>query len=168
VTPSSGASAPPGATARSALIGILLLVVLFLGSGVAGVQLAQTVAPESFIAAFIGLFALPLAFASGLQLWLGLALFGALWQLLRRALGGARARASFSEPRSANRAPPGSFVFVPLSAAFGTLAGLVIGVTATTIGFFATAGIYAGLGLVHGVACWLAARSGHLPLPEHF
>jgi hypothetical protein len=143
-----------------------MLIVLFLGSGVAGAQLAHAVSPDSFLAAFVGLFALPLAFVSGLQLWLGLALFGALWQLLRRALGWRPAPAH--EVPSKNAPPPGSFVFVPLSAAFGTLAGLVIGVTATTAGFLATTGLYAGLGLVHGVACWFAARSGHLPLPDHF
>jgi hypothetical protein len=85
---------------------------LFLGAAALGGALAAAFAPGSWIAAVAGFFALPLAFAGGLQAWYGLALLSLIPRLLGRLWG--------LPPSAATRglAPgagiPGSFVFLPL------------------------------------------------------
>ncbi len=138
---------------------ILVLVLLFLGGGSFGVWLAVRLAPESILAQFVGLFSFSLSFAIGLQSWLGAALVVEVIRLIAR-----RGRRLTPDERSAM--PPGSFVFVPTCAGMITCAGLLIGVFGSSLGVIATTGLYLVLGLGYGVACWLFARAGYLPIPQ--
>ena len=136
-------------------VGVLAL--LFLGGGAAGVGLSWSLAPESVVAQFVGLFTFPLPFVIGLQAWLGLAIGVAMWRTaVRGPVAPADARAE---------TPAGSIVFVPVSVAFVSAVGLVIGILGSSLGILATLGLYVLLGLGYGTACWIAARSGYLPFP---
>jgi hypothetical protein len=138
---------------------ILVLALLFLGGGSFGVWLAARLAPESILAQFVGLFSFSLSFAVGLQNWLGAAIVVEVIRLIQR-----RGRRLPPEERSAT--PPGSFVFVPTCAGMITGAGLLIGVFGSSLGVIGTTGLYLLLGLGYGVACWLFARAGYLPIPQ--
>lgn len=138
---------------------VLVLVLLFLGGGSFGVWLAGRLAPESILAQFVGLFSFSLPFAIGLQSWLGAAIVVELIRLIGR-----RGRRLPPEQRSAT--PPGSFVFVPICAGLVTCAGLLIGVFGSSLGVIATTALYMLLGSGYGVACWLFARAGYLPIPQ--
>ena len=147
---------PPGKPARPTWPTIVLLPVLFLGGGAAGVGLSQLLAPQSFVAQFVGLFSFPVAFVAGLHLWLGFAIAIALWRTLTRG------------PRKADgvEIPGGSIVFVPACVVIIGCAGLLIGIFGSSLGIIATTGLYLLLGLGYGIACWLTARSGYLPFPQ--
>ena len=138
---------------------ILALVLLFLGGGSFGVWLSGRLAPESILAQFVGLFSFSLPFAIGLQSWMGTAIAVEVFRLIAR-----RGRRLPPEQRSAT--PPGSFVFVPTCVGLITCAGLLIGVFGSSLGVIATTGLYLALGLGYGVACWLFARAGYLPIPQ--
>jgi hypothetical protein len=138
---------------------ILVLVLLFLGGGSFGVWLAMRLAPESILAQFVGLFSFSLPFAIGLQSWMGAAIVVEVVRLIGR-----RGRRLPREERSAT--PPGSFVFVPTCAGLITCAGLLIGVFGSSLGVIATTGLYLVLGFGYGIACWLFARAGYLPIPQ--
>ena len=138
---------------------ILVLALLFLGGGSFGVWLAIRLAPESILAQFVGLFSFSLPFAIGLQSWMGAAIVVEVFRLIRR-----RGRRLPRQERSAT--PPGSFVFVPTCAGLITCAGLLIGVFGSSLGVIATTGLYLVLGVGYGVACWLFARAGYLPIPQ--
>jgi hypothetical protein len=138
---------------------VLVLVLLFLGGGSFGVWLASRLAPESILAQFVGLFSFSLPFAIGLQSWLGAAIVVEVIRLIAR-----RGRRLPPQQRSAT--PPGSFVFVPTCAGLITCAGLLIGVFGSSLGVIATTGLYLVLGLGYGVACWLFARAGYVPIPQ--
>ena len=138
---------------------VLVLVLLFLGGGSFGVWLSGRLAPDSILAQFVGLFSFSFPFALGLYLWMGTAIVVELLSLIRR--GGRRLA---PEERSATM--PGSFVFVPTCAVIITSAGLLIGLFGSSLGVFATTGLYLLLGLAYGVACWLFARAGYLPIPQ--
>lgn len=138
---------------------VLVLTLLFLGGGSFGVWLSGRLAPESILAQFVGLFSFSLPFAIGLQSWLGAAIVVEVIRLIAR-----RGRRLPPEQRSAT--PPGSFVFVPTCTALITCAGLLIGVFGSSLGVIATTGLYFLLGLAYGVACWLCARAGYLPIPQ--
>ena len=137
---------------------VLVLATLFLGGGLLGVALSQWLAPESILAQFVGLFSFSAPFIVGLQWWLGLALGIALW---RTAWHGPMTP---EERRTA--IPAGSFVFVPVSVTLAAVAGVLIGILGSSLGFLATLGLYVLLGLGYGTACWLCARSGYLPFPQ--
>ena len=102
-------SRPPTFPLIAAILG------LFLGSGAVGVAMAGALAPGSRLAEAVSLFALPFAFAVGLQAWYGLALLSLVPRLVRWLVGGCVP------------ALPGAFVFVPLSSCAGALAGIVSG-----------------------------------------
>jgi hypothetical protein len=138
-----------------------ILAVLFLGGGIAGLVYAQRIAPDSGLAVFAGVLALPAAFVAGMQLWLGLALFAVFAGSARRLLGG---RPQARPP--VNVVPPGAIAFVFTSLATCLLAGLVLGAVATSGGFLSTFATVFSVGVVYGVLCWLLARNGFLPFPE--
>jgi hypothetical protein len=151
---------------RTAWITIPLLFLLFLGGAVLGMSLAERLAPESFVAAFVGLFMLPLAFILGMQFWLGLALLGAIGHGLRYLLG--RARGSTARlPRTASSTiPPGSVAFFPIAALSGGVGGLITASVASRAGFLAVVLTYSVIGMAYGLLCWQLARRGWLPFPE--
>jgi hypothetical protein len=137
---------------------------LFLGGAAVGGGLAGAFAPGSWIAAVAGFFALPLAFAGGLQGWYGLALLSLIPRLLGRlrslrpppARSGQAARASI----------PGSFVFLPLSSVAGATAGIVVGLASSTHPAWLVALVYWIVGTGHGALAWRLARGGYLIPPE--
>lgn len=138
---------------------VLVLAILFLGGGAAGVGLSELLAPESILAQFVGLFTFAVPFILGMHYWLGLAIVLALWRLARVGWDGMATMRL--------KAPPGSFVFVPTCTLLVGGAGLLIGILGSSLGIVATLGLYLLAGLAYGTACWLAARSGYLPfLPE--
>ena len=82
---------------------------LFLGGAAIGGALAGVYAPDSWIASVAGFFALPLAFAVGLQAWYGLALLSLIPRLLGRLWGSKTPPApcrNRQEPPAAHRSQP--------------------------------------------------------------
>ena len=151
----------PGAP--SAVPIIVAFLGLFLGGGAIGLGLAGALASGSRLAEVVSFFALPFAFAAGLQAWLGLALFALIPRLLGR-LGGSSAAL---RRRALGSAPiPGSFVFVPISAAAGGVAGLVAGLASSTHAAWLVTLAYWLVGTVHGLVAWRLARAGFLIPPE--
>jgi hypothetical protein len=152
---------------RSAVGLIASLVVLFLGGGVIGVTLAELFAPGSWIASFVGLFALPLAFGVGLQLWYGFALLSLIPRLIGRLRGApAVAVSTAKQATSATPAIPGGFVFLPVSSGAGFVAGAVTGVLSPTHSAWLVLLAYWAVGTTHGVLSWQLARRGYLVPPE--
>lgn len=141
-----------------------ITIALFLGGGVGGVALATFLAPDSILASFVGLIALPAAFILGMQFWLGFALLSALLHGVRRLLG--RVESQLLPIANDRAIPPGSYAFLLTSTAFSVGSGLIMGFVATRTGFFATLLIYLPVGLGYGITCWLLARCGFLPFPE--
>jgi hypothetical protein len=134
------------------------------GSGpLLGIGLARLLASGSFLAESIGMFAFPLAFVVGLQAWLGFAIFAAVAGFGRRLFS--KQPAQHTRP-SATAAPPGSFVFVPLSVGAGLLAGLVVGLVSETHALMTSVLLYVAAGTFYGGVVWQLARSGYLPFPE--
>lgn len=148
----------------SPLATVAALLVLFLGGGVVGVELAERLAPGSWLAQAVSLFALPFAFAAGLQAWYGLALFLLVPRLVRWLVAGRPVR----DPNAVVGTPsiPGSFVFVPISSVAGGIAGLVTGLASPTHPAWVVTLAYWLLGTVHGLAAWRLARRGVLLPPE--
>jgi hypothetical protein len=149
---------------RPAIVTMPITLALFFGGGVGGVALASLLAPDSILANFVGLLALPFAFITGMQFWLGFALFSALIHGVRRLLG--RAEAPRESVANARAVPPGAYAFLFTSAAASIGSGFIIGLVSTRTGVFSTLLIYLLVGLVYGVACWLLAGFGFLPFPE--
>ena len=143
---------------------IAALLGLFLGGGAAGIALAKTLVPGSWLAEAVSFFALPVAFAAGLQAWYGLALLS----LVPRLVGWLRGRGTGRPPRPLGGTPqlPGSFVFLPLSSGIGGVVGLVVGLMSSTHPAWQVALWYWLVGTLHGVLAWRLARSGALLLPE--
>jgi hypothetical protein len=138
-------------------IRLMLSILGAFGSGpFLGIGLARLLAPGSFVAESIGMFAFPLAFIVGLQAWLGLAIFAAIVGLGRRLLSKQPWR--WTTPGVVG-VPPGSFVFVPLSVGAGLLAGLVVGLVSDTHALL-TVGRRCGSILWR---CGLAARTIGVP-----
>ena len=145
------------APARPVSHQLVVLGVLFLGGGAAGVGIARFLAHDSILAQFIGLFTFPVPFVVGLQSWLGLAIGVAMWRTA------AHGPAKPGEQRT--EVPAGAIAFVPVSVALVGAFGLVVGILGSSLGILATLGLYVLLGVGYGTACWLAARSGYLPFP---
>ena len=137
---------------------MFVLALLFLGGGAAGLGIAQSLAPDSWAAQFVGLFSLSLPFAIGMNLWLGFAITTELWRAVRR-----RGRPA---PGAASPIPPGSIAFVPTCLVMVGCSGIVIAMLGSRLGALPTVGLYLILGLFYGVACWLYARNGYLPFPQ--
>lgn len=151
-------------TQRPAIVTMPITIALFLGGGIGGVALATYLAPDSIVANFVGLLALPFAFLTGMQFWLGFALFSALVYGVRKLAG--RVDESSSSVAGDRGVPPGSYSFLLTSLVVSVGAGVVMAIVATRLGFLATLLIYLLVGLAYGVTCWLLARSGYLPFPE--
>lgn len=135
---------------------------LFLGGAAAGLWLAATLAPGSRLAEIVSFFALPAAFAAGLQAWYGLALLSLIPRLLRWMRGQPLpARDWSSAPRL-----PGSFVFLPISSAAGAAAGVVVGLASSSHSLWLVALVYWLAGTAHGALGWRLARAGFLLPPE--
>ena len=151
-----------GFRGAGALIGALLM--LFPGGAAAGLGLARLLAAGSWVAEVVSFFALPVAFAAGLQAWYGLALLGVIPRLVEWARGsGARHRGA---SRDRQRPLPGSIVFLPLSSGAGMLAGIAAGLVSRTHSFWLVLLVYWLVGTVHGLAAWRLARQGVLIPPE--
>lgn len=151
-------AAPSPVALLGALIG------LFLGGAAVGGGLAAVLAPESWLAQAVSFFALPVAFAAGLQAWYGLALLSLIPRVLR-VLSGSRPPPGALRTAGAPRLP-GSFVFLPLSSGAGALAGTVVGIVSSAYPFWVILPVYWLVGTVHGLLAWRLARSGVLVPPE--
>jgi hypothetical protein len=144
---------------------ISALLGLFLGGAAAGIGLARALAPDSWVAETVSFFALPVAFATGLQAWYGLALFSLIPRVLRWWLSGSHASpAGVRQTRPVQL--PGSFVFLPLSSGAGTVAGLVVGLVSSTYPLWFIVLVYWLVGTLHGLLAWRLARGGVLLPPE--
>ena len=153
--PTSVAAREPSALALGAS-----LIVLFLGGAAIGVTLADTFAPDSFIADVVSFFALPVAFVLGMQVWMGVALFRAIVVFIGR-----RHRPR-SRPRSPRAPLPGSLVFLPISSAAGAIAGMIVGLLSTAYSGWLAWLVYWTVGTAHGFTAWRLARAGYLMPPE--
>jgi hypothetical protein len=137
---------------------------LFLGSAAVGSGLARILAPGSWLAEAVSFFALPLAFAAGLQLWYGLALFSLVPRLVRAFL---RSDGAAPVPTSSpTTALVGSWVFLPMSSGLGAVAGLVVGLASPTQSLWIVFPVYWLVGTLHGALAWRLARAGILMPPE--
>jgi len=142
------------------LVAVGVFMGLFLGGGAVGAGLMGLLAPGSWLAGTVGLFALPVAFAVGLQAWQGLALLSLFPRLL------ARHRSDGSSPPS--RSPDGlgglrgSFVFLPLSSGAGALAGTIAGLASSANPWWLVAVTFWLAGTAHGLLAWQLARRGVL------
>jgi hypothetical protein len=143
-----------------ALALIAALLVLFPGSAALGVTLADWLAPGSWIAQIAGFFALPLAFVLGLQMWIGVAIFGAVVRLL----------VSRSHPPRTSAGDrvvlPGSFVFLPLSSIAGLLAGVITAIVPAASSAILAMGVFWLTGTLHGLVAWQLAKRGVLVPPD--
>jgi hypothetical protein len=151
---------------RPLWITIPLIMLLFLGGAVLGMELAERLAPDSWVAAFVGLFMLPLAFMLGMQFWLGLALLGAIGYGLRYLVQRAAGSTASLRESVPTMIPPGSVAFFPIASLSGALGGLITGLVASEAGFFAVLSTYTAVGVGYGLICWQLARNGWLPFPE--
>jgi hypothetical protein len=142
-----------------ALALIAALLALFPGSAALGAGLAEWLAPGSWVAQIAGFFALPLAFAAGLQMWIGVAIFGAIVRLLIRG------RSAAAMERT-GASLPGSFVFFPLSSGAGLLAGVVVGLVPAAESWPGAVAVFWLVGTLHGWVAWRLARSGVLVPPD--
>ncbi|HSE51399.1 MAG TPA: hypothetical protein VLB00_04380 [Gemmatimonadales bacterium] len=144
--------------ARPTALVALSYVVLFLGAAGLGILLARSLAPGSWPAEVVGSFALPVAFAIGLQLWFGLALLSVIPRLLRREPG--------IRPVAPKAGLFGGFVFLPLSSVAGAVAGVVTGILSRVHPVWWVALLWWGVGTLHGLLAWRLARTGYLVPPE--
>jgi hypothetical protein len=151
-------SSPATLALVSALVG------LFLGGAAAGSGLARALAPDSWIAETVSFFALPVAFAVGLQAWYGLALVSLIPRVLRLLSSSHPLPARVRKARPAQL--PGSFLFLPLSSGAGTVAGVVVGLLSSTYPVWFIVLVYWLVGTVHGLLAWRLARGGILVPPE--
>jgi hypothetical protein len=152
----------PGTVGTLAVVAAF--VGLFLGGGAIGGALAAAFAPGSWVAAVAGFFALPLAFAVGLQAWYGLALLSLIPRLIGMVRGIRPSPASRGQPRGAGI--PGSFVFLPFGSVAGAVAGMVVGLASSTHPAWLVTLLYWLVGTAHGALAWRLARSGVLMPPE--
>jgi hypothetical protein len=148
--------APFGGALRS----VVAVLGLFFGGAAIGLGLAGALAPGSGVATVVSFFALPIAFAAGLQTWYGLALLSLLPRLLRWGRGaGPRPVLSGEEATSGLS---GAWVFLPFSSAGAVVAGGVVGLVSTTQAAWFTVLVYWLVGTLHGLLAWRLARGGIL------
>lgn len=138
--------------ARSFALQLLILAIVFLGGTVAGQALVLATGSRSALAVVIGVLAIPAAFLIGMQLWLGFALLGALWNFFR-----GRSQTAGGE------IPAGALVFLPVTLVVLGFSGLLIALFGTDLGFLRTISLYLGVGVGYGLLCWRLARAGYLP-----
>lgn len=135
---------------------------LFIGGAAVGVWLARVLAPGSWWAEALSGFALPVAFAMGLQAWYGLALLGVVLRLLRLLF-----RSERSEARPFAQTPiPGAFAFLPIASGIGTAVGVLVGWLSATHSVWTVTPIYWAVGTLYGLLAWRLARAGFLMPPD--
>ena len=134
---------------------------LFIGGVLAGLGLARLLAPGSWWADALSVFALPLAFALSLQAWFGLGLLSLIPRLVRWLLG--RDPAGSAPPRPSI---PGAVAFVPISSAMGLVVGIVVGSLSATRALWLVASVYWLVGTLYGLLPWRLGRAGLLMPPE--
>jgi len=142
-----------------------------LGGIRAGLGLNWWLAPGSDWAAAVGLFALPLIFGVGMQMWTaamaGVAmkrLTGTLWGMFRRGTDfRTEAQAQFADLRG--RPIPGTGAFLWVGLLIGPLAGLLTAFTATA-GFLTVLAVWSAAGIGYGMFLRWLAGTGRLPPPD--
>jgi hypothetical protein len=132
---------------------------LFFGGGYLGEQVSRVLAPGSGLAEVVSFLAFPTALVTGFVVWAGASIPSAIRRLVMQS--------ALPVNKTGTNAviPPGSFAFIPVALVWGSVAGAIVG-TISSVGFGWVLCLYAGLGLVYGVACWLFARIGYLPFPS--
>lgn len=143
---------------RGPLAVTLTFLVLFFGGAALGLGLAEWLAPGSLAARAVSFFALPVAFAAGLQAWYGLALLGLIPWVVTWIRTGRR-------PLSV-RELPGAWVFLPAGAGVAMLAGLIVGWLSSAHSVWLVAPAYGAIGGLYGFLAWRLARQGFLSPPE--
>ena len=149
----------------------LMALVIFGGAGF-GFLMAYLLAPESDLAAFVGMFMLPLAFFIGLKSWHGVAMAVMSKRLMGAAVKTVVGGQNFSDAVAEQtadldmRAPPGTYVFLPIAIIITVPCAVVFAFTAESVGAMAAFGIVAAVGVGYGVLLRWLARSGRLPFPD--
>lgn len=143
------------------IIAFFVMTAVFFGSAVGGFLLANALAPQFPLSAWLGLCSLPLAFILGAHLWLGLALLKLIARFLRNP---AQGRKNFQS----NDAPPGSIAFVFAALSVSTLTGFLLALAPNRMGFLPTLFSFIVVGALYGILCHLLARRGYLPVYELF
>lgn len=135
---------------------------LFAGGAAAGAGLARLLAPGSWWAGALSVFAFPVAFALGLQSWFYLALLGAVPRVARLLF-----RGGAGPVRPLVKAPiPGASAFVPIASGIGGAVGLVVGWLSNTHSVWLVTLVYWVAGTLYGLLAWRLARAGLLMPPE--
>jgi hypothetical protein len=141
----------------STVASFIILLILFVGGGFAGEQLAIALAQGSGLSRLLGFLALPASFVFGFFAWAGAA---AIVVVKWFAKGGAR---SSQRPRGI---PPGASGFLWSSVLSCSLVGMLIGLLSNTHGFIVVFSSYFAVGVAYGALCWRLARSGWLQFPR--
>ena len=134
---------------------------MLLGGTIFAGWMGGAMAPEADFAVALSALAFPAAFMVGMLLWLGARFPALLLHILGNLLRWAR-----KQPPAPGRIRPGSFIFIPISTVFCSLAGLAIGAASTEWSIAATATVYSLAGLGYGAWLWRMAETGHFPLPR--
>jgi hypothetical protein len=154
-------------------IGIVgLLAALLFGGMAIGLGIALAFGGGSVGAIVVGFLALPLAFGLAMTAWrsiLAAWLMGGLARSIIRSRGSEeRFRADVTRSMAAARASgvlPGTWVFVPVTAAVGVAAGLAMAIAAEG-DRLAAGGLILAASIAYGVGLRRLARRGLLPIPE--
>jgi hypothetical protein len=130
-----------------------------------GMLVSSWVAPDSDLAEFAAFGAFAMAFVSGLNMWLGVALATAIASTLFRLLRGQWRRVE-PVPPSREPVPNGYAVFVPIGALYGLAAGVVAAIASDVASLAFAALAQTAAGTAYGVALYALAHTGYLPFPE--
>ncbi|MDP1633477.1 MAG: hypothetical protein Q8L69_02190 [Gallionellaceae bacterium] len=145
-------------------ISVPILLVLLFGGGFAGEQVAAILAPDSVLARFISIFALPVSLVLGLVLWLGSASLIAIKRRMKRT--GEQSQTQIEEHEWGKTIiPPGSMAFFFSSIFPCAIVGVLVGLFSEA-GFAWCLFSYIGIGTVYGLVCWKLAENGYLPFPD--
>lgn len=141
----------------------LALLLAVPGGSALGAALAAWLAPGSWFASAVGMFALPLAFVAGLQSWIGLAFLLVLPRFVLAALRGdwrsARPRGDTPLP-----SPPGYGIFVPIASAAGLAAGVLTAFTGARA--IPSLAVWWAAGTAYGLMMRWFAGKGWLRWPD--
>ncbi len=150
----------------------LLLGILLLGGMGVGVILAKVLAPGSAFAQLVGLVMLPLCLAIGMSSWYAAAsthVWNGLAEAMFQAFSGKDFDQAVDDSMRAlpfeGEALPGTFVFLPVSLVISLIAGGLVGLSTTSVGFLPALGVMAAVGLGYGVLLRTLARGCYLPIP---
>ena len=149
---------------RSGWLQMLVVLGGFLSGPLCAISLSAALTPESTLVQALAPFGFAAVFAGGTVLWTGLGVatvvVRGIWNLLR----GRRPTPS-SDAHAELLVPPGYRAFPVLGAIMGLGIGVLAGF-ATDVGVAAGVAAWLGLGLVYGLALWVAAHHGYFPFPE--